>query len=133
MRKRDLWILLLALAAAVTVTISVPAPMEEKESDSEPEKPDTVVISAMTAATPMRMPRIVRKERIRLPIMLLTDMTKHSRSILKNCMIFLSIGCIAAFRQFSVNDMHRAPCKGSDIHIVSDHNDRAPFIIERLE
>ena len=66
----------------VTVTVSVPAPMALKELDREPEKPLTVVIRAMTAATPISMPSTVRNERTRLPRMLESDIFTHSPSMM---------------------------------------------------
>ena len=54
-------------------TLMVSAPMEVNESDSELLTPDTVVISAMTAVTPISTPRMVRNERSRLCMMLEMD------------------------------------------------------------
>ena len=62
-------------------SVSVPAPMEVKESEIEEDTPEMVVISAMTAVTPIIMPRIVRKERMRFWQMLLTDMRTLSTKV----------------------------------------------------
>ena len=62
-------------------SVIVPVPMAVKESEMVADTAEIVVISAMTAVTPIIMPRIVRKERIRLWQMLLTDMRTLSINI----------------------------------------------------
>ena len=71
----------------VTDTDSVPAPMFMKEEDRVPEKPETVVISAITAVTPIRMPSTVRKERMRLCSTLDRDMLRFSRNMFSLALI----------------------------------------------
>ena len=76
----------------VMLTISVPAPMELNDEVREPDTPETVVMSAMTAVTPIRMPSTVRNERMRLARMLLRDMRTHSRIITRLLRMDLSMG-----------------------------------------
>ena len=56
--------------------------MDRKESDMEVETPEMVVISAMTAVTPIMMPRMVRKERSLLAMMLATAIDTLSMNML---------------------------------------------------
>ena len=58
----------------VALKVMVLAPMEENESEMDEETPEMVVTRAMTAVTPIMMPRMVRKERMRFCRMLETDM-----------------------------------------------------------
>ena len=75
------------------LTDRLPAPMEVKESEMEVDTPEMVVISAITAVTPIMMPRIVRKERSLLAVMLATAIDRLSISML-TAAIRLRIGCI---------------------------------------
>ena len=65
----------------VALRVMVLAPIEEKESEMELDTPETVVTRAMTAVTPIIMPRMVRNERIRFWRMLETDMRTLSTSM----------------------------------------------------
>ena len=55
--------------------------MEVKELEMDADTPEMVVISAMTAVTPMVMPSTVRNERRRFWAMLDTDMVKLSMNM----------------------------------------------------
>ena len=65
----------------VALSVIVPAPMEVNESDMLLDTPETVVISAMTAVTPIMIPRIVRKERRRFCVMFATDILTLSTNM----------------------------------------------------
>ena len=77
----------------VTDTLTLPAPRALNWLVISPVAPSTVVISAMTAVTPIMMPRIVRKERSLLAVMLATAIDRLSISML-TAAIRLRIGCI---------------------------------------
>ena len=89
-----------------------------------------ILLSVMTAVTPMSMPSMVRNERTRLASMFCSDMRTHSPSITSRERNRLRIAHIASLREHAVHNAHHPARAGRDAHVVGDHNDRIPFFVQ---
>ena len=95
------------------VTVSCPAPMPAKESEIDEDTPEIVVISAMTAVTPIMMPRMVRNERMRFLRMSDRAMRAHSkgmRSPVTHACLFMTPPRFACFSRRRPRSARRRRC-----------------------